>query len=61
MRLISNYKNNRIQKSTESSKSESTLKDIPNKSQVEADDLVNNFSKNASKPKNKESIIIVKK
>ena len=39
----------------------SDLKDIPNKSQVEADDLINNFSKNVNKPKNKEIIIIVKK
>ena len=59
--LNSYYKNIKIPDSTHSSKSLSNLKDIPKKLQVEADDLINKFSKNVNKPKNKEMIIIVKK
>ncbi|MDC1053675.1 M23 family metallopeptidase [Alphaproteobacteria bacterium] len=59
--LNSNYKNIKIPKNTQSSKNELNLKDILNKSQIEADDLINNFSKNVNKPKYKEIIIIVKK
>ncbi len=56
-----NYKNITIPKSEQSSKSASDLKDKPKKLQVEVDDSINNFSKIVNKPKNKETIIIVKK
>ena len=59
--LSLNYKNILTPKSVQSPKSVSNFKDIPNKPQVEADDLINNFSKNVNKPNNKELIIIVKK
>jgi murein DD-endopeptidase MepM/ murein hydrolase activator NlpD len=59
--LNSNYKNIKVPKKTQSSKNTSNLKDVPKKFQVEADDLINNFSKNVNKPNNKELIIIVKK
>ena len=59
--LNSSYKNIKISNSTKSSKSISNLKDIPNKTQVEVDDLINKFSKNENKPNNKETIINVKK
>ena len=59
--LNSNYKNIKNPNSTQSSKSVSNLKDIPNKTQVEADNIINKFSKNENKPTNKETIIIVKK
>jgi murein DD-endopeptidase MepM/ murein hydrolase activator NlpD len=55
--LNSDNKNIKITKKTESS----NIKDISNKSQIETDNLVNNFSKNVNKLKNKESIIIIKK
>ena len=59
--LSSNYKNIKIPNIAQSSKIVSNLKDITNKPQVEADDLINKFSKNENKLKNKETIIIVKK
>ena len=59
--LSSNYKNIKIPYIAQSSKIVSNLKDITNKPQVEADDLINKFSKNENKLKNKETIIIVKK
>ena len=59
--LSSHYKNIKIPTITQSSKIVSNLKDITNKPQVEADDLINKFSKNENKLKNKETIIIVKK
>ena len=59
--LNSNYENIKISNSKQSLKSASNLIGIPSKSQNEKDDLVNNFSKNVDKTKNKEIIIIVKK
>ena len=59
--LNSNFKNIKIPNSTQSSKNISNLIDIPNSPQVKADDLINKFSKNEIKPKNKKTIIIVKK
>ena len=59
--LNSNLKNINIPNSEQSIKNVSSLKDIRNKTQVETDDLISEFSKNESKPKNKEIIIIVKK
>ena len=59
--LSSHYKNIKIPTIAQSSKIVSNLKDITNKPQVEADDLINKFSKNENKLKNKETIIIVKK
>ena len=59
--LSSHYKNIKIPTISQSSKIVSNLKDITNKPQVEADDLINKFSKNENKIKNKETIIIVKK
>ena len=59
--LSSNYKNIMTSNSAQSPNSVYNFKDIPNKPQVEADDLINNFFKNENKPKNKETIIIVKK
>ena len=56
-----NYKNIKIPKSEQLSKSTTDLNHKPNKLQVEVDNLINNFSKNVNKPKNKETIIIVKK
>ena len=56
-----NYKNIKIPKSEQLSKSASDLNDKPNKLQVEADDLGNDISKDINKPKNKKTIIIVKK
>ena len=56
-----NYKNIKITKNEQFSKSVSDLNEKPNKLQVEEDNLINNFSKNVNKPKNKETIIIVKK
>ena len=61
IKLNSNYKNIKIPESAESLKNEEELKDITNKSKVEADNSTNNFSKNENKPKNKETVIIVKK
>ena len=59
--LHSNYKNIKIPNNSQSSKSLSNLKDIPSNPQIEANDLINKFSKNDNKPKNSETIIIVKK
>jgi murein DD-endopeptidase MepM/ murein hydrolase activator NlpD len=59
--LSLNYKNILTPKSVQSPKSVSNFKDIPNKPQVEADDLINKFTKNENKTENKETIIIVKK
>ena len=56
-----NYKNIKIPKSEQLSKSTTDLNHKPNKLQVEVDNLINNFSKNVNQPKNKETIIIVKK
>ncbi len=61
IKLNSNYKKIKFQNSIHPSKSVSNLKDIPNKTKVEADNIINKFSKNENKPKNKETIIIVKK
>ena len=61
IKLNSNYQNIKVQNITQPSKSISNLKDIPNKTQVEADDILNKFSKNENKPKYKETIIIIKK
>ena len=59
--LNSNYKNIKSPSITEPSKNVSNLQNIPNKTEDEAVDLVNKFSKKENKPKNKEKIIIVKK
>jgi murein DD-endopeptidase MepM/ murein hydrolase activator NlpD len=59
--LNSNYKNIKSPSITEPSKSVSNLQNIPNKTEDEAVDLVNQFSKKENKPKNKEKIIIVKR
>jgi murein DD-endopeptidase MepM/ murein hydrolase activator NlpD len=59
--LNSNYKKIKTLETTQSSQSTSNLKDIPSKSQVEKDDLINNFSKNVKELKNKETTIIIKK
>ena len=59
--LNSNYKNINIPGSAQPSKSVSNLKDIPNNTQIEVDDLINEFSKNENKPKNKETILVVQK
>ena len=59
--LNSNYKNIKIQSNTQSSKSISGLKEIPNKAQVEEDNLIDKSSKHENESKNKETIIIVKK
>jgi len=59
--LNSKYKNTKIPNNSESTKNISNLKNIPKKPKVETDDLINKFSKNESKPKNRETIIIVKK
>jgi murein DD-endopeptidase MepM/ murein hydrolase activator NlpD len=57
----SNYKSIKIPKSAQSIKDVSNLKNAPNKPQVKGDDLISKFSKSENKPKNKETIIIVKK
>ena len=60
--LNSNYKNIKIPNNEKPSKNISNLKNIPNKFQVdETNDLINKFSKNDNKQKNKEIVIIVKK
>ena len=61
IKLNSNYKNIKFQNNTQPSKNVSNLKDIPNKTKVKADDIINKFSKNENKPKYKETIIIKKK
>ena len=59
--LNSNYKNIQIEKTPPSLQNISKIKNIPNKSQLESDELINKFSKDLNKLKNTESIIIVKK
>ena len=59
--LNSNYKVNKIPKTIKSSQNTSNFKDINIKSQLKTDDLIDNFSKNEKKLKNKKKIIIVKK
>ena len=59
--LNSNYNNIKIIEITQSSQNKSIIKDVPNQSPVEAEELISNFSKNINKSKNKERIIIVKK
>ncbi len=59
--LNSNYKNFKIPKKTKSFKNSLNLKDIINKPQIKADNLINNSYNNVNKTKNKETVIIVKK
>ena len=59
--LNSNYKNIKFPISKQSSKSVLKLKDMPNKAEVEEDNLIYKSSKNENESKNKETIIIVKK
>ena len=61
IQLNLNYKNIKTPNNSQSSRSLSNLKDMPSNPQIEANDLINKFSKNENKPKNKETIIIVKK
>ena len=59
--LNSNYKDIKIQTTTQSSQNTSNIKNITDKSQIETDKLISSFSKNESKLRNKETIVIVKK
>jgi murein DD-endopeptidase MepM/ murein hydrolase activator NlpD len=60
--LNSNYKNKEIRKPNESSQKNTFItKDIPNMSQVEAQNSFINFYKKENNLKNKEKVIIVKK
>ena len=59
--LNSNYKNIKFPNNKQSSKSLLKLKDMPNKAEVEEDNLIDKSSKNENESKNKETIIIVKK
>jgi len=59
--LNSNYKNIKIPNTTKSSQNTLNISDISNKSQIETDDLIENFSTTVKNSKNKEIIIIVKK
>ena len=58
--LSSSYKNIKIPKKIQSSKIEPNLKNTPNKSQFEKEELINNSSKNIKKPNYEEIIITVK-
>ena len=59
--LNSNYKNIKLPNSKESSKNVLKLKDMPNKAEVQEDNLIDKSSKNENESKSKETIIIVKK
>ena len=59
--LNSNYKNIKTPNASKSPQNTLITKDISNKPQIETDDSTENSFKNVKKPKNKETIIIVKK
>ena len=59
--LNSNYKNIKIPNTTKSSQNTLNISDISNKSQIETDNLIENFSTTVKNSKNEEIIIIVKK